>query len=126
MKEKRWFGRQPALWINSLATVLAVGVGFGVPGLTDGLAAAIVALAYAVAGVYVAWSVQPAAPGLFTGLIAASAALAAEFGFHVSQQQVSLIAAAAATIVTLWAWPNVTPAHDPVAGISQPTRLMGR
>lgn len=111
--QRKWFGRDPALWIQAVTTVLAVLVGFQFPRLTDSMAAAIIALLYAVAGVYVAWTVRPWVPGFFTGVIAAGAALAGEFGLHLSQPQVSLLAAAAAAGVTLWARGHVTPAHDP-------------
>ena len=111
--ERKWFGRDPALWIQAVATVLAVLVGFKLPGLTDPMAAAIIALLYAVAGVYVAWTVRPWVPGFFTGLITAAAVLLGEFGLHLTQEQVSLLAAAVATFVTLWAYGRVTPEHDP-------------
>lgn len=113
MVERKWFGRDPALWIQFVTTVLAVVVGFGLPGLTNSRAAAIIALLYAIAGVYVAWSVRPWVPGFFTGVIAAAAALLGEFGLHWTQEQVSALAAAAAMFVTLWAYGRVTPEHDP-------------
>lgn len=118
--DKKWFGREPALVISALASILAVLVGFGFPGLNDGMAAAIVALGYAAAGVWTAAHVRPVAPTLFTGLIAAGAALLAEFGLHATQQQVTLLAAAVSTLMVLVFRAQVTPAHDPlpISGIA--------
>lgn len=114
MGNDKWFGREPALYISTLGALLAVLVGFGLPGLNDTLAAALVAVATAGAGVWTALHVKPVAPTVFTSLIIAGAALGVELGTNVTQQQVALITAAATTIMTLVLRAQITPAHDPL------------
>lgn len=113
MANDKWFGREPALYIQTLGALLAVAVGFAVPGLNDTMAAVIMGIATAAAGVWTAFHVKPVAPTVFTSLIIAGAALFVELGTQVSQQQVALIVAAATTVMTLILRAQITPADDP-------------
>lgn len=106
------FGREPALWISTLAALLAVAAGFGLPGVDDGLIATITAFLTVAAATWTAVQVRPIAPAVFTGVITTGATLLAAFGLDLSQQQVSLVTAAAAVLVTLVARSQVTPQHD--------------
>lgn len=112
--ESKWFGREPALVIQTIAALLALFVGFGVPGLNDGLVAAITALLTAAAAAWTAYHVRPIAPAVFTGVITTGATLLAAFGVDLSQSQVSLVTAAAATVMGLLMRAQVTPEHDPI------------
>lgn len=114
----KFVGREPALWIGALSAVLAVLVGFGLPGLNDGVIAALTAFLTAAAAVWTAFHVTPVAPTVFTGVVTSGAVLLAAFGFDLSQQQVSLVAGAAAVVMTLIARGQITPAKDPQYGSS--------
>lgn len=113
MNDPRWFGREPALVIQTISAVLALLVGFGISGLDDGLAAAITAVLTAAAATWVALHVRPVAPTVFTGLVTASATLAAAFGLDLTQQQVGLVAMAATAVMAMLTRAQVTPTSDP-------------
>lgn len=116
------FGREPNLWINTIAAALAVAVGFGFSGLTDGRAAAITAALTAVAAAWTALRVRPVGPAAFGGVITTGAALLASFGLELSQQQVGLISAGAITLMALITRAQVTPAADPRVGVGLTSR----
>jgi hypothetical protein len=113
MVQPKWFGREPALVIQTISALLALAVAFGIPGLNDGVAAAITATLTAGAGAWVAWHVRPVAPTVFTGFITAAATLAAAFGLDLTQQQVGLVAVAATAVMAMLTRAQVTPVHDP-------------
>lgn len=113
MSDDRWFGREPALVIQSIAAVLALLVGFGVPWMNDGLAAAITAVLTAGAAAWIALHVRPIAPAVFTGVITTGATLLSAVGFDLSQSQVALVTTAVVAIMAMWTRQSVTPAHDP-------------
>jgi hypothetical protein len=115
MESPTLFGREPALWISSLAAVLAVVAGFGLPGINDGIIAALTAFLTAGAGAWTALRVRPIAPAVFTGVISTGAVLLAAFGLDLSQHQVGLVAAAAAMLVSLVARGQVSPDVVPEA-----------
>lgn len=107
-------GREPAVLINAVATLLALFVAFGADWLTVAQAGAIEAVLAAAATAWVAFKVRPLAPTLFTGLITTGATLAAAYGFELSQAQVGSITAASIALMTaLVIRPQSTPASDP-------------
>lgn len=106
------FGREPALWISTLSSLLVLFAGFGLPGLNDTLVASLTAFLTAGAAAYIAVRVTPIAPTVFTGVVTTGSVLLASFGLHLTQQQVSLVAAAAAMLVTLVARAQITPIND--------------
>lgn len=108
---KLW-GREPALWISTASAILSVLVGFGLPGLTDGLAAALTAFLTAAAAAWTAWHVRPVAPSVFTGVVTTGATLLTAFGLDLTQQQVALVAVAVTTVMTLIVRAQVSPAMD--------------
>lgn len=114
MNDQMWFGREPALVIQSIGAVLSMLVAFSVPGLNDRLVALILAVISAGAGTWAAVHVRPIGPAAFTGFVGAAAALAGEFGLHATQQQLGLITAAAVMVATVWARGQITPTHSPV------------
>lgn len=107
--ERPWFGREPALVIQGVSAILAMLVGFGVPGLDDGLVAAIAAVLTAGATAYTALHVRPIAPTVFGGLIAALATLGAAFGLDWDQQQVALVTLSVQSVVALLTRPQQVP-----------------
>ncbi len=80
------FGREPALVLGFIGTVLTFLAGVGMPGLTAGAAAAIVALLTAIV---TAALTRPIAPALYTGIITAAVALGSEYGLNVSEGTVA-------------------------------------
>lgn len=113
MLSGKWFGREPALVIQTISALLAMLIGFGIPGLNDNLAGAVTAVLTAAASVWVAIHTQPVAPTVFTGLITAAATLLATFGLNFTQQQVSLVAMGVTALMALVLRAQVTPVHDP-------------
>lgn len=123
--ERKWFGREPQLWIQTLGQLLALAAGFGLP-LSDALSGSIVALVTAVFGVWTAWQVRPMAPTIWTSVIVAGAGLVAALGYEVPSERVALLTAAAVAVMTLITRAQTTPAHDPQPGItssSTPQRI---
>ncbi|MFI7707591.1 hypothetical protein [Nonomuraea sp. NPDC049480] len=112
----RILGREPALWLTLIQTVLALAVGIGLPvsgeqvGLINGAAAAVLALV-------AAFAVQPFPVPLLMGAIQALIALAVGFGLGLGAEQVSLLNAAAAALVgfimRMHVSPSVTPNGHP-------------
>lgn len=113
MDNSKWFGREPALWLQTIGALLAVGVGFAIPGLNDAMAAAIMGVLTAAFGVWTAFSVRPVAPTLWTSLIIAGAGFASQLGFDLPQERVGLLVAGATAVMTLILRAQITPAHDP-------------
>jgi 4-amino-4-deoxy-L-arabinose transferase-like glycosyltransferase len=109
----KWFGREPTVVIATIASVLALLAGFGIPGLNDTLIGALTAFLTAGAAAFTAWYVRPITPALFTGLITTGATLVATFGLNLSQAQVSLVTASAIAVMTLFTRAQVTPISDP-------------
>ncbi|WP_326564567.1 hypothetical protein [Micromonospora peucetia] len=105
------FGREPALVIGAIGSLLTVLAALNVPGLSAGQAAAVTAL---VAAGITAWATRPVAPALYVGAVAAGAVLLAEYGFHVSDGTVAAIGGAVVAGFALFGVrPQVTPAADP-------------
>lgn len=115
-----WFGREPALVIQGIGAVLTMLVAFSVPGLNDHLVALILAVISAAAASWAALHVKPVGPAAFSGFIGAAAALAGEFGLHLSQAQLGTATATAVMVATIWARGQITPAHDPAPTPRQP------
>lgn len=105
--------REPTLIIGFISALVAALVALNVDWLTPGAGVAIVAL---VGGAITAATTRPVAPGLFAGLIAAGAALLAEYGWHVSQELISALAFLVVSGFALFGVRNqVTPANDQAA-----------
>jgi hypothetical protein len=113
----KWFGREPAIFISIVYSLLMLLSVLWVRGIDETMAAAVQVLLTAVATALTALTVKPVAPTVFTGVIVAAAALAARFRFHLDENQIALAAAFVASVVTLvGARPQQTPVHDPADG----------
>ncbi|GHJ11232.1 hypothetical protein TPA0907_55990 [Micromonospora humidisoli] len=107
----RIFGREPALVIGAVGSLMTVLAALNVPGLSAGAAAAITAL---IAAGITAWATRPVAPALYVGVIGAGASLLAEYGFHVSDGTVAAIGGAIVAGFALFGVrPQVSPAGEP-------------
>ncbi len=107
-------GREPAVIIGGVASLLAVLVAFGLDFLTAKQAGAVEAFLTALAAVWIAVKVRPIAPTLLVGVISTGATLAAAYGYELSQAQVGSIAASSVALLTvLVIRPQSTPKADP-------------
>jgi hypothetical protein len=107
------WGREPALWIAALAALLGIGVTLGLPFLSPGQAAAIVAVLNAAAAVWMAVLTRPIAPAAFTGATAAAAALLAAYGLHLPQETVGAVNVAVLAVLALLTRGQVSPSRAP-------------
>ncbi len=107
------FNRNPTVWLQSFAAVLAVLVSFQVDWLTAEQSALVTAFVGALVTAINAALVRPIAPAAFVGLVGAAAALLAAYGLHFSQEQVGSFQALVVALLTLQARQAVTPIRDP-------------
>lgn len=111
------FGREPALVIGAIGALLTFLAGLNLPGLDAGAASGITAL---ITAVVMAATTRPVAPALFTGILAAAVAVAAEYGLNVPDSTVAAASAVVVAVFALIARGQVTPAADPrpLAGVA--------
>lgn len=115
MRPTRIFGREPALWIGTLAAVLSFGTAIGFPGLTEYQVAALVAGVNAVAAAVMAWQVRPVAPAIYTNVIAAAAAVGTAYGFNVPSETIGAVNLVVLSVLTLLTRGQVSPTGAPQA-----------
>lgn len=107
------FGKEPALIVGLIGSLLTVLAALNVPGISAGAAAAITSF---LAAVIIAFTTRPIAPALFTGAVAAGAALVAEYGYHVSDGTIAALSAAVLAAFALFGIrPQVTPTAAPAS-----------
>jgi len=100
-------GREPALIVGAIGSILTVFAALNLPGLSAGAAAAITAF---LSAVLIAVTTRPVAPALYTGVIAASVALLAQYGFNVPDGVVAALPAAVLAVFAIFGVrPQVTP-----------------
>lgn len=101
------FGREPALIVGALGSILTVFAALNVPGLSTGAVAAITSL---LSAALIAVTTRPIAPALYTGVIAAAVALLAQYGFTVPDGVVAALPAAVLAVFAIFGVrPQVTP-----------------
>lgn len=106
---KIW-GREPALWLALIGSMLTWAAGTGIDWLNAGQATA--AVTAITAGV-IAWTTRPIAPALYVGAVSAVAALIGEYGLHWSDSSVaSLGSIILAGFALFGIRPQVTPKAD--------------
>jgi hypothetical protein len=104
-------GREPALWIALIGSVLTWVAGLGLDFLNTGQA---VAATVAITAVIIAATTRPVAPGLYVAAVGALAALFAEYGLHWSEAAVTgLGGIILAGFALFGVRPQVTPKNDP-------------
>lgn len=104
------FGREPALILGVVQAALSLVVGFNLDFLSQTQATLIVAAISAVFGLMAAWATTPWAPGAFTAVIGAGAALLAGYGLDFSQESVAALGAlVTALMLFLGTRPQVSP-----------------
>lgn len=100
------FGREPALVIGVIGAVLTTLAALNITGVDAGAAAAITAF---VSACIIAATTRPAAPALFTGVVAAGAALLTEYGLNVSDGVVAAVSSTVLAVFALVARGQVSP-----------------
>lgn len=111
---KTIFGREPALWLNSLAAVLGLAVTFNV-GLTTEQAGWLVAGASAVLGAIAAALTRPIAVQAFTAAVATTASAVGAFGFEVAPTTTASINGCVLAVLMFITRGQVTPLTPPAA-----------
>lgn len=101
------FGREPALVLGFVGSVLTFLVSLNVSFIDAGAAAAVLALLTAIVTAAVT---RPIAPPLFAGIITAAAALGAQYGLNVPD---STVAAASAILLAAFSLAGVRPQVSP-------------
>lgn len=103
------FGREPALWLNSLAGVLGLAVTFNVGGLDADEAGWIVAGCSAILGAIAAALTRPIAVQAFTTAVATIASAVAAFGYEAAPTHVAGINAFILSVLMFVTRGQVTP-----------------
>jgi len=109
----RIFGREPALWIAVVQSVLMLLATLGIPGVDGVLAAAVALLLTAACTAWTALAVRPVAPAVFVGVVTALAPLLARFGLDLSDTQVATLSTVVVMVVALLVRGQVSPAVEP-------------
>ena len=104
------FGREPALWLNSLAGVLGLAVTFNVGGLDADEAGWIVAGCSAILGAIAAALTRPIAVQAFTTAVATVASAVAAFGYEAAPTHVAAINGFVLAVLMFVTRGQVTPA----------------
>lgn len=104
-------GREPALWLSLIGSVMAVLVALNLSFLNAGQGAAIVALLTAIT---MAATTRPVAPALFTGVLAAGVALFAEYGVNLSDALVGGLTAVVLSMFALVSRGQISPNETPL------------
>lgn len=107
------FGREPALWLTAIGTVLGLGVAFGLEGLSAEQSAAVQALIVALVTAVQALAVRPVPPTVWSGVVTAGAVLLAAYGLDVGQERLGAVQLAVAAIMGLVVRQASTPKSDP-------------
>jgi hypothetical protein len=114
------FGRDPVLFLNSLAGILGLVVTFNV-GLTENQAGWLVAGMSAVLGAVAAAMTRPIAVQAFTTLVATVASAVAAFGYDVAPTTTAAINGLVLAVIMFITRGQVSPA-SPTAPASQPAK----
>lgn len=95
------FGREPAVWLGFIASVLGLIVAFGVGGLTEDQASVIVTAIAAVGMAVAAVFTRPFVPALVTAAVVAVGGMLLAFGIEVSAEVVASVNFAVLNVLAL-------------------------
>lgn len=119
---KTILGREPALWLNSLAAGLGLIVTFNV-GLTAEQAGWLVAGASAILGAIAAALTRPIAVQAFTALVATVASAVGAFGFEVAPTTTAAINGVVLAVLMFITRGQVTPVGPGTPALAKPTAV---
>lgn len=111
------FGREPALWLNSLAALLGLVVTFNV-GLTAEEAGWAVAGTSAILGAVAAALTRPIAVQAFTAAVATTASAVTAFGFEVAPTTTAAVNGCVLAVLMFITRGQVTPITPPAPAAS--------
>ncbi len=111
------FGREPALWLAAIVSLVSMAQVVWPSMVPDGLAVALTAVLQAAAGVWVAMRVRPIAPTVFATLIATLVPFGLFFGLDLPQTTVSTLQMAVAALVALLTRAQQTPTTPEMRGL---------
>lgn len=114
------FGRDPVLFLNSLAAILGLVVTFNV-GLTEDQAGWVVAGVSAVLGAIAAALTRPIAVQAFTTLVATVASAVAAFGYNVAPTTTAAVNGLVLAVIMFITRGQVSPT-SPAAPANTPAR----
>lgn len=105
----RIFGREPAVWVYAINSLVAVLVAYGLP-LTQVQTATISTVATAVLAAVVAVLTRPFIVSALTGAVGTALTAIAGFGLELSQEQIGATVTALNIVLALVLRMNVSPA----------------
>ena len=105
------FGREPAVIIGAIGTLITLFVSFKIPGFSAGIGAALTAL---ITAIITAVTTRPIGPSLFVAIVVPASALFYQYGVHLSDQMIAALSAVILAGFTLFGVrAQVTPKADP-------------
>lgn len=107
-------GRSPTLWIGLIVATISFAGTLGFRLLSEDQAGLWIALVNAAGAAVLALTVRPISPAAFTYLISAGVALAAGYGFNVTDAQVNALNGGIIAVLTLWTYGQVSPIETAV------------
>lgn len=111
----RLFGREPALYLGVISAALVLLGTQGFSGMTPEHASLWIALLNTIVAAVGAWTTRPIAPSVFTGAVAAAAALASSYGFELSTEAVGAVNSLVIAALSLIVRGEVTPQETKVS-----------
>lgn len=107
------FGRDPAMWATVIQATLLTLLSFGLFHLTTDTVALIMAAVNAGFGLIVAWYTKRAGLSAALGLLQAVIALAAGYGWTLTDAQTTGLIGLATVVLGLFNWDRNSPAVNP-------------
>lgn len=109
------FGREPAVWVYAINSLVALAVAFGLD-LSPEQTGAITTIATGVLAAVVAVLTRPFVVSALTGAVGTVLTAVAAFGLELSSDQIGAFVTALGVVLSLILRMNVTPAADPAPG----------
>lgn len=103
------FGRQPALALAMITSVVLLLGTFGFSWISGDQAGLIVAAISALGAAAMALFTRPIAPSVFTAAVAALAAVATAYGLELSAETVAAINSVVISVLAFLTWGQVSP-----------------
>lgn len=119
MSPVRIFGREPALWLTLVATLVRLAAAHWI-NITADQQAVLNAVAAALAGLFVASIVHRGQPAALLGFISALLALAVGFGLNLTAEKQALIMSAVGAIVAMFVRTQVVAPVPAIPGEGEP------
>lgn len=109
------FGREPAVYIAVLESLLALLVTFQFDGLSPDQAALILAAAVAIGGLLASFTTRDTLLGALSGAVKAVLVLGVAYGLNLSQDQIGMTAVLVSTIAGVFLRTQTSPVETVVS-----------